>query len=371
MTKTDKNRLERVASCFELEGELIRITPHGNGHINDTFLLTYRIGKMGTIPVILQRMNRSVFPCPEKLMENVMNVTSFLHQKIQENGGDPFREVVNIIPARDGKPYYQESEEDYWRCMVYITNAHALEEVRKPEDFYESAVAFGRFQSLLADYPAETLYETIANFHNTRSRLADLKKAMKEDVAGRVKDVTREIQFILDRETDAGFFTELIEKGELPIRVTHNDTKSNNVMIDDQTGKGICVIDLDTTMPGLAMYDFGDSIRFGASTGAEDEKDLSRISCSMELFEAFTRGFIEGCGGQLTSREIQLLPMGAKIMTYECGMRFLTDYLQNDIYFKTSRPEHNLDRARTQLKLVADMESKWDQMIAIVAKYLQ
>lgn len=369
MTREETKRLEQIAEQFELEGELVKIAPHGNGHINDTFLLTYKIGKMGCIPVVLQRMNKSVFPCPEQLMENVQNVTAFLHDKIEKMGGDPFRETVNLIPTKEGKSYYQETENDYWRCMVYITDTFSLETVERPEEFYESGLAFGRFQSLLSDYPAETLHETIVNFHNTKSRFADFKKAVEADVAGRAKDVKEEIQFVLDREADAGFFVDLIEKGELPIRVTHNDTKSNNVMMDNKTGKGICVIDLDTTMPGLAMYDFGDSIRFGASTGAEDEKDLDKISCSMELFDVFTKGFIEGCDGKLTSREIELLPMGAKIMTYECGMRFLADYLQNDIYFKTSRPEHNLDRARTQFKLVADMEKKWDEMAAIVKKY--
>lgn len=369
MTREETKRLEQIAEKFELEGKLVKIAPHGNGHINDTFLLTYKIGKMGCIPVILQRMNKSVFPCPEQLMENVQNVTTFLHDKIEKNGGDPFRETVNLIPTKEGKSYYQETENNYWRCMVYITDTFSLETVERPEEFYESGLAFGRFQSLLSDYPAETLHETIANFHNTRSRFADFKKAVEADVAGRAGDVKEEIQFVLDREADASFFVDLIEKGELPIRVTHNDTKSNNVMMDNKTGKGICVIDLDTTMPGLAMYDFGDSIRFGASTGAEDEKDLDKISCSMELFDVFTKGFIEGCDGKLTSKEIELLPMGAKIMTYECGMRFLADYLQNDIYFKTSRPEHNLDRARTQFKLVADMEKKWDEMAAIVKKY--
>lgn len=369
MTREETKRLEQIAGQFELEGELLKIAPHGNGHINDTFLLTYKIGKMGCISVILQRMNKSVFPCPEQLMENVQNVTTFLHDKIEKNGGDPFRETVNLIPTKEGKSYYQETENNYWRCMVYITDTFSLETVERPEEFYESGLAFGRFQSLLSDYPAETLHETIVNFHNTKSRFADFKKAVEADVAGRAKDVKEEIQFVLDREADASFFVDLIEKGELPIRVTHNDTKSNNVMMDNKTGKGICVIDLDTTMPGLAMYDFGDSIRFGASTGAEDEKDLDKISCSMELFDVFTKGFIEGCDGKLTSKEIELLPMGAKIMTYECGMRFLADYLQNDIYFKTSRPEHNLDRARTQFKLVADMEKKWDEMAAIVKKY--
>lgn len=369
MVLDERSRIEQIASQFQYEGNLIKIQPYGNGHINDTYLLTYEIGKMGCVRVILQRMNVNVFPHPVEVMENVVNVTNYLSERIREQGGDPYRETLNVIPTKDGKSYYKESEEDYWRSFVFITDASCYDAVEKPEDFYESAVAFGHFQNLLADYPAEELHETIKNFHNTKSRLADFKKAVEEDVAGRASGVQEEIQFVLNREADAGFFTELIEKNEIPIRVTHNDTKLNNIMMDNKTGKGICVIDLDTVMPGLSVFDFGDSIRFGASTGPEDEKDLSKIWCSMELFDIYTKGFIEGCGDKLTGKEIELLPMGAKIMTYECGMRFLADYLQNDIYFKTSRPEHNLDRARTQFKLVADMEAKWEEMHHIVKKY--
>lgn len=369
MLLDEKGRIEKIASHFQFEGTLVEAQPYGNGHINDTYLLTFEIGKMGYMRVILQRMNVNVFPHPVEVMENVMGVTSFLREKIEKAGGNPYRETLNVIPAKDGKPYYKESDEDYWRSFVFITEAFCYDTVEKPEDFYESAVAFGHFQNLLSDYPAEELHETIKNFHNTKSRFADFKKAVEEDVAGRACEVAEEIQFVLDREEDAGFFTDLIEKKVIPIRVTHNDTKLNNIMMDSKTGKGICVIDLDTVMPGLSVFDFGDSIRFGASTGAEDEKDLSKIWCSMELFEIYTKGFIEGCGGKLTKKEIEMLPMGAKIMTYECGMRFLADYLQNDIYFKTSRPEHNLDRARTQFKLVADMEEKWDEMHRIVEKY--
>ena len=369
MTQEEMRQINHIASNFQFEGNLMSAEPWGNGHINDTYLLTYEIGKMGCIRVILQKMNKKVFPQPVKLMENIVNVTAFLHDKIAERGGNPYRETLNVIPTKEGMPYYVDSEGEYWRSFVFITDATCYETVERIEDFYQSAVAFGRFQCLLADFPAEKLHETIKNFHNTKSRLEDFKKAVQEDVAGRACRIQDEIQFVLDREADAGFFTDLIEKNELPIRVTHNDTKLNNIMIDNNSRKGICVIDLDTTMPGLAMYDFGDSIRFGASTGEEDEKDLSKVSCSMELFEAYTKGFIEGCEGKLTKQELELLPMGAKIMTYECGMRFLTDYLQNDIYFKISREEHNLDRARTQFKLVADMESKWDQMHAIVKKY--
>ena len=364
----ENERLLKIAQQFQVEKEIREITPYGNGHINDTFLVTYEDGSK----TVLQRMNKNVFPRPVELMENVVNVTSFLNKKITEKGGDPLRETLNVIPISDGTFYYKESEEDYWRLYYFITDATCYDVVETPEDFYESAVSFGNFQSLLADYPAETLHETIVNFHNTKVRFATFKKAVEEDVMGRAAEVQEEIQFVLDREEKiANFFMDLLEKGELPLRVTHNDTKLNNILIDNTTRKGICVIDLDTVMPGLAMNDFGDSIRFGASTAAEDEKDLDKVSCSMELFEVYTKGFIEGCQGKLTKREIELLPMGAMTMTYECGMRFLTDYLQGDVYFKIHRDGHNLDRCRTQFKLVADMEAKWDTMAEIVKKYNQ
>lgn len=369
MTQKEQARIEKIAENFQFKGILVDIRPWGNGHINDTYLMGYEIDNKECVRYILQRINKNVFPKPEEVMENVVNVTTHLHKKILENGGDPYRETLNIIPTKSGMSYYKESEDNYWRGLIFITDATSYDVAETPEEFYQSAVAFGRFQSLLADFPAEELHETIKNFHNTKSRFDTFKKALEEDVADRAKYVKDEIQFVLDREKDASYFVDLIDKHEIPIRVTHNDTKLNNIMIDNETHEGICVIDLDTTMPGLAMYDFGDSIRFGASTGEEDEKDLSKVSCSMELFEAYTKGFIEGCDGKLTEKEIELLPMGAKVITYECGMRFLTDYLQNDVYFKTSRKEHNLDRARTQFKLVADMEKKWNQMQSIVKKY--
>ena len=302
-------------------------------------------------------------------MENIVGVTSYLRERIIENGGDPERETLNVLPALDGKLYYLDSEGDYWRSYKFIDKATSYDQVEDPRDFYQSAVAFGSFQRLLAEYPAETLHETIKGFHDTKSRFAVFKKVVEEDVMGRAEEVQEEIQFVLDREEIADYFCDLLEQGALPLRVTHNDTKLNNIMIDDETGKGICVIDLDTVMPGLAMNDFGDSIRFGASTAAEDEQDLSKVSCSMELFEQYAKGFIEGCGGKLTHREIELMPMGAKTMTFECGMRFLTDYLQGDTYFKIHREKHNLDRCRTQFKLVEDMEQKWYTMQEIVKKY--
>ena len=369
MSAVLSEKITDVVDNFCFSGTLVDKRPWGNGHINDTYLLTYENEEQKEKRYILQCMNKNIFKQPVELMENVMNVTSYLREIIIKNGGNPDRETLNVIPAKDGRPFYVDSAGEYWRAYLYIEDATCFEQVERPEDFYESAVAFGNFQRLLADYPAETLHETIKGFHDTKARFAAFKKAVEEDVCGRAASVKEEIDFVLAREDVANYFGELLEKGELVIRVTHNDTKLNNIMMDNETRKGICVIDLDTVMPGLAMNDFGDSIRFGASTGAEDETDLDKIWCDMELFETYTKGFIKGCGGKLTEREIELLPMGAKVMTFECGMRFLADYLQGDIYFKIHREKHNLDRCRTQFKLVADMETKWQQMQEIVRKY--
>lgn len=365
---TSAQRDEAIAN-FRYEGVLVGERPYGSGHINDTYLLTFNVPDKGEVNLILQRMNSEIFTKPVELMENILNVTSYLRDRIIENGGDPERETLNVIPTVDGKPYYKDSKGNYWRSYKFITGATSYDKVEKPDDFYQSAVSFGNFQRLLADYPAETLHETIAGFHDTKARFEVFKQAVADDVCGRAASVQKEIQFVLDHEEVANVFGDLLAKGEIPLRVTHNDTKLNNIMIDDATGKGICVIDLDTVMPGLAMNDFGDSIRFGASTAAEDEQDLSKVSCDMDLFDIYAKGYIEGCGGKLTEKEIELMPMGAKVMTFECGMRFLTDHLQGDHYFKIHRENHNLDRCRTQFKLVEDMEAKWDTMQEIIKKY--
>ena len=362
-------RKDEAIAHFKYDGTLVEERPYGSGHINDTYLLTYEKEGEKPLKVILQRMNSEIFTAPEELMENVLHVTDYLRKKIVEKGGDPDRETLNVIPTIDGKPYFIDSTGEYWRSYKFITGATCYDQVESPDDFYQSAVAFGNFQSLLADYPAETLHETIKGFHDTRARFQVFKKAVEEDVCHRAASVQKEIQFVLDHEDVANVFPEMLDKKEIPLRVTHNDTKLNNIMIDDETGKGICVIDLDTVMPGLAMNDFGDSIRFGASTGAEDEKDLDKIWCDMDLFDIYAKGFIEGCNGKLTEKEIDLMPMGAKVMTFECGMRFLTDYLEGDHYFKVHREGHNLDRCRTQFKLVSDMEAKWDTMQEIIKKY--
>lgn len=367
-TISEEQKKEAIENlCFE--GVYKEDKPWGNGHINDTFLLLFETEGGQMKRYILQRMNKNIFEKPVELMENIMGVTSYLRKIIMKDGGDPDRETLNVIPAKDGKAYYVDSMGEYWRAYIYIENATSFEQVEKPEDFYESAVAFGNFQRLLADYPAKTLHETIQGFHDTRARFQVFKRVVAEDVCKRADLVKDEIAFVMAREDVANFFGEMLDKDEITLRVTHNDTKLNNIMMDNETGKGICVIDLDTVMPGLAMNDFGDSIRFGASTAAEDEQDLDKVWCDMNLFEVYTKGYIEGCGGKLTKKEIELLPMGAKVMTFECGMRFLTDYLQGDTYFKIHRPNQNLDRCRTQFKLVSDMEAKWQTMQDIVKKY--
>ena len=357
--------IKNITSAFVLEDNLTECIPYGSGHINDTYRLTYDTGKH----YILQKMNRSIFTKPVELMENVSGVTAWLKKKIQENGGDVERETLNLVMTKDGLPYYVDEDGEYWRVYLFIEGATCYDAVKDDNDFYQSAVAFGHFQRLLADYPAETLHETIKDFHNTPDRLEKFKKAVAEDICGRAASVQKEIDFILEREELTHALYDLQLDGRLPLRVTHNDTKLNNIMIDDETGKAICVIDLDTVMPGLTANDFGDSIRFGASTALEDEQDLSKVSCDLHLFDVYARGFIEGCGGALTDLEIDMLPMGAILMTFENGIRFLTDHLEGDHYFHIHREGHNLDRCRTQLTLVKDMQEKLPQMNAIIQKY--
>lgn len=362
------NKVHEAIDGFKLPGELKECIRYGSGHINDTYRLTYETPQ-GTKRYILQRMSTSIFKKPLELMENVSGVTAWLRKKIIENGGDPERETLTLVKSNDGLPYFVDSTGEYWRVYLFIEGATCYDAVKDDNDFYQSAVAFGHFQRLLADYPAETLHETIKDFHNTPDRLEKFKKAVAEDICGRAASVQKEIDFILEREELTHALYDLQLDGRLPLRVTHNDTKLNNIMIDDETGKAICVIDLDTVMPGLTANDFGDSIRFGASTALEDEQDLSKVSCDLHLFDVYTRGFIEGCGGALTDLEIDMLPMGAILMTFENGIRFLTDHLEGDHYFHIHREGHNLDRCRTQLTLVKDMQEKLPQMNAIIQKY--
>lgn len=367
MNKIEGN-IESIVKQYDFDGELIEHKAFGSGHINDTIKLVYmKNGREKSY--VLQRINTEIFTKPEELMENIVKVTDFLRKKIKENGGDPERETLKVIKTKDGKNYAKDHEGGYWRVYDFITDAISYEKVETADDFYQSAIAFGNFQNLLADFPAEELNETIADFHNTKKRYETFKQSVENNLSGRASEVQDEINFILERKDLADYFTDLQDEGKLPIRVTHNDTKLNNVMIDKDSKKGICVVDLDTVMPGLAMNDFGDSIRFGASSALEDEKDLDKVYLDLELYEVFTKGFIEALDGRLTDIEIDLLPHGAKVMTYECGLRFLADHIDGDKYFKIAYPGHNLDRARTQIKLVADMEAKWDQMHEILNKY--
>ena len=357
--------IENVISAFQVEGKVVDCIPFGNGHINDTRLVTMDSG----VQYVAQRINKNVFKRPDLLMENYVGVTKFIRKKIEEMGGDPLREVLNAIPSKDGKSYVIDEEEQYWRLLVYVTESMSYDQVERPEQFYDSAVSFGDFQYMLRDYPAETLHETIVNFHNTPDRFRQLTEAIENDVKGRLKEVSAEVEFARAREQFAWTLENAHKEGRLPLRVTHNDTKLNNILFDTNTGKTLCVVDLDTIMPGYSVNDFGDSIRFGATTALEDETDLSKVNFDISLYELYVKGFIEGAKGGLTEGELEMLPIGAIMMTFECGMRFLADYLNGDTYFRIHRPSHNLDRCRNQFKLVSDMEAHLDEMRAIVKKY--
>ena len=358
-------KVENIVAAFEVEGKVVEYVPFGNGHINETKLVTMDNG----VQYVLQRINKNVFKRPDLLMENYVGVTKFIRKKIEEMGGDPLREVLNAIPAKDGKPFTIDEEGQYWRLLVYVTESMSYDKVERPEQFYDSAVSFGDFQYMLRDYPAETLHETIVNFHNTPDRFRQLTEAIANDAKGRLAEVAAEVEFAKAREEFAGTLERARAEGKLPLRVTHNDTKLNNILFDSNTGKALCVVDLDTIMPGYSVNDFGDSIRFGATTALEDETDLSKVNFDISLYELYVKGFIEGAKGGLTEGELEMLPIGAIMMTFECGMRFLADYLNGDTYFRIHRPSHNLDRCRNQFKLVADMEAQLDQMKAIVKKY--
>ena len=302
-------------------------------------------------------------------MENIIGVTDYLGRQVQKAGGDRSREALEVLRPKNGQPYYTDGQGGAWRLYPFVEDTICYQSAQTPELFAASGRAFGRFQQLLGDYPAASLHETIPHFHDTEDRLRKLKEAVAADKLGRVKDCQAEIDFCLQREADCSVALSAMREGKIPLRVTHNDTKLNNVLMDKDTGEGLCIIDLDTVMPGLAINDFGDSIRFGANHSAEDETDLSKVNLDVELFAAYTAAFLEGAGGSLTDAEIDLLPWGAKLMTLECGIRFLTDYLVGDEYFHISREGQNLDRCRTQFKLVADMEAHWQELCDIVGQY--
>ena len=359
MKPVTQELLRQAAAAFAFDRPVGEAERFGAGHINDTFAVWAADRSKRWI---LQRINTDTFTDPAGLMENVTGVTAYLRRQIIERGGDPDRETLNVIPTLDGKPYYTDTEGGAWRAYIFVEGTVCLQKVENERDFYTAAETFGNFQNQLAGYPAATLHETIARFHDTPNRYANFEKALAADVMGRAREIGPEIAFIRAREADCHVLMDQLAAGVLPLRVTHNDTKLNNVLIDQATGKGICVIDLDTVMPGLSAYDFGDSIRFGANDCAEDEPDQSKVHFSLHLYKVFAEGYLAAAGSAMTEAERRSLPWGAKLMTLECGIRFLTDYLEGDHYFKISRPDQNLDRARTQFTLVQGMEREFDAM---------
>ena len=367
----DSRSLEDAVYAFGFGPQCSYVKPFGEGHINETYAV-YMPGPDGKeVPLyVLQRININVFKNPDQVMDNIFGVTEYLRNIIRQEGGDLDRETLSYIKTKDGESYFEDDNGQPWRCLHYVPNSVCYQQVERPEQFYQSALSFGHFLKQLGEYPAESLYETIPQFHDTRKRFRDFVEAERKDVKNRARVCRSEIDFVLAREKDCGTLMEQLEDGVLPLRVTHNDTKLNNILFDKDTEEGLCIIDLDTIMPGLAANDFGDSIRFGASTAEEDEQDLEKVHFDIDLYEIYVKGYLEMAKGVLTPAEIEGLPWGARLMTLECGMRFLADFLRGDVYFKTAYPEHNLVRARTQFRLVKEMEEQFDKMKDVLKKYI-
>ena len=342
-----------IAAKFALSGTPVSCEPFGHGHINQTYKVTTADGTY-----VLQRINKYVFKDPERLMDNASRVTEHIRQKGMM--------ALHFLTTEDGTCCFRDDSGEFWRCYEFV-EGFSMDAPETGEDFYQSALAFGQFQDQLSDFPAETLFETIPNFHNTPDRFRQLKEAVAADAMGRLAEAQPEVDFYLANAEMGSRLQKMLEAGQLPLRVTHNDTKLNNVLLDNETRKPMCVLDLDTVMPGLSVYDYGDSIRFGAATAVEDEPDPSKMKLDKELFRLYTRGFLEACPA-LTDAEVKALPLGAYTMTLECGSRFLKDYLDGDKYFRTAYPTHNLVRSRTQMALVADMLANWEEMEQIVAQ---
>ena len=355
-----KHDVRGVARHLQIHGEFLGAEPYGSGHINDTYCVLFDQG--GTrVRYIFQRINHNIFKHPVALMENIQRVTAHLGRKI---AGEPdeSRRVLTLIPSRDGMAYHRDAEGNYWRAYIFIEKARTFDAVESTGQAFEAAKAFGQFQKLLADLPAPRLQDTIPDFHHTPKRFAALEKAIAADVANRARLAQPEIEFAL-RHQD---ICSVLLDARLPERVTHNDTKFNNVMLDDVTGKGVCVIDLDTVMPGLALYDFGDMVRTTTSPTKEDELDLTKVKMQFPMFEALARGYLSSAAGFLTPAEKKFLPFSGKLITFEIGIRFLTDFLAGDVYFKVHRDGHNLDRCRTQFKLVESIEQQTEQMNQLI-----
>ena len=358
------NNIVKITKIFLPNDKVENIAPLGNGHINSTYLVTTKTAKY-----TLQKINTKIFTNVDGLMSNIDLVTAFLREKAVKCGKDPSKATLEFLPTKDGKKYAF-FEDHAYRMYKYIDGVYTIEKMEDPQSFYYSGIAFGEFAKELKDFDASQLVETIPNFHNTVSRYNDFEDAVKKNASGRAFYVTDEINFVRERKAFTSLFVDKLNDGSLPLRVTHNDTKLNNVLMDEKTGFPVAVIDLDTVMPGSYLYDFGDAIRFGATRAAEDEQDLSIVNFEIELFEKFAQGYLEKCGDSLTETEIEMLPYASIMLTLECGMRFLGDHINGDVYFKIHREDHNLDRARTQFKLVSDMEKNIDNMKAVINKIL-
>ena len=357
-------KIESIISQFDIKGRFVGCTPFGEGHINSTFLVLLEDNHSIT-EYILQRMHPVAFHNIPKLIENIQKVTSYIADKLASEGKDASRSTLTLIPTKSGE-YYSHENGEYYRVYTYIRGSVAYQTVEHPWQFRECGLAFGRFANLLSAFHAEELYETIPHFHDTEKRFANLKASIEKDTCQRAAEVEDEIRFALDHSHLASKITSKLRTGEIPTKVTHNDTKLNNVLFDADTGHSLAVIDLDTVMAGSICYDFGDAIRFGCNTVAEDETNLSLLDFSMPLFKLFTEGYLQGLGRNVTPAEIANLAMGALVMTYECGMRFLTDYLDGDVYFRVAHPRHNLDRCRTQFALLRKMEERYEEMVDVV-----
>lgn len=360
--------LAKITSAFEIEGTFKSGAPYGSGHINDTFQVVVQ-AKGGDVRFILQRINHNIFKNPVTLMENIQRVTKHIAAKVKARGGDLIKEAMQIVPAKDKKVYHQDAAGNYWRSYVFIEGASTHDILETNEQAYQAAKAFGQFARDLEDIGGARLTETIPNFHHTVKRFEALEDAIKKDKVNRKGQCEKDIQWALTKKSFCALIVDGIAKGLIPERITHNDTKINNVMLDDKTGQCKAVIDLDTVMPGSALYDFGDLVRTSVSTCVEDEKDVSKINVRLDRFEALVKGFLEGAGKCLTKTEIEYLPLCGRIITFECGIRFLTDFLDGDNYFKVHRENHNIERARSQFQLVKKMEELEKEMIAIVKKY--
>lgn len=359
--------LAGMAAAFGLPGSGLEAQPYGSGHINDTYVATF--SQAGTpVRYIFQRINHGIFKDPAALMDNILRVTEAAWSHLQQDRTvlDASRRTLRVIPAEDGKPYFRDAKGSYWRCYPFIEGARTYDIAQTAAQAREAARAFGKFQVLASGLQGPRLHETIPGFHNTRSRFDRLMRAGEADAKGRLREVKAEWDFFRSREAIVDVLLDLAARGDIPERVTHNDTKLNNVMIDNATGAGICVIDLDTVMPGLSLYDFGDMVRTATSPAAEDEKDLSLVTMQMPMFEALAHGYLAGTGDFLNDAERAHLAFSGKLIALEIGLRFLTDYLEGDVYFKIHRPEHNLDRARTQIALVRSIETQEDAMHRVI-----